>query len=135
MDADAAYAHSRFRDAGTEDRIPLAVEGVASFGATVENLGPFSAGLRLRYVGEAPLVENNSVRSESTTLFNARLDYQLSPQWGISLAAFNLLDSGDNDITYFYASRLQGEPDGGVEDIHFHPVELRNFRLSLRAKF
>ncbi len=135
VDADYAYANSRFRDAGNEDRIPLAVEGVASLGATIENLGPFSAGLRLRHVGEAPLIEDNSVRSESTTLLNARVDYRLSDVWNLSLAVFNLLDSQDNDITYFYSSRLPGEPAQGVEDLHFHAVEPRNVRLALRASF
>lgn len=135
LDADYAYANSRFRDAGDEDRIPLAVEGVASFGATIDNIGPFSAGLRLRHVGEAPLIEDNSVRSNSTTLVNAELNYQFSQNWSASLGAFNIFNSRDNDITYFYASRLPGEPAGGVEDIHFHPVEPRNFRVSLRATF
>ena len=36
-----------------------------------------------------------------------------------------------NDITYYYASRLPGEPPEGVDDIHFHPGEKRSFRLSL----
>jgi hypothetical protein len=30
---------------------------------------------------------------------------------------------------------LKGEPAGGVNDIHFHPVEPRNFRVTLRATF
>jgi hypothetical protein len=47
----------------------------------------------------------------------------------------NLLNSRDHDITYFYASRLPGEPAGGVEDIHFHPVEPRTVRLYLTYKF
>ena len=40
----------------------------------------------------------------------------------------NLLDSDDDDITYFYASRLAGEPAEGVEDLHFHPIEPRTVR-------
>jgi hypothetical protein len=36
-----------------------------------------------------------------------------------------------DDITYFYASRLPGEPAAGVEDKHFHPAEPRTLRLSL----
>jgi outer membrane receptor protein involved in Fe transport len=41
----------------------------------------------------------------------------------------------DNDIEYFYASRLPGEPDEGVEDIHLHPAEPRTFRVSLTRRF
>ena len=36
-----------------------------------------------------------------------------------------------DDIMYFYASRLPGEPASGVEDKHFHPAEPRTLRLSL----
>jgi hypothetical protein len=48
---------------------------------------------------------------------------------------FNILDSRDHDIDYFYVSRLPGEPPGGVADRHFHPVESRAFRLSLSIAY
>lgn len=38
------------------------------------------------------------------------------------------------DITYLYESQLPGEAEP-VNDIHFHPVEPRTFRLTLRATF
>jgi hypothetical protein len=46
---------------------------------------------------------------------------------------FNLLDSNDSDIDYFYRSRLPGEPPAGVDDIHFHPTLKRTVRISLTA--
>jgi hypothetical protein len=46
---------------------------------------------------------------------------------------FNLFDSNDDDISYFYASRLPGEPAEGIEDIHFHPLEPRTVRVSMTA--
>jgi hypothetical protein len=39
-----------------------------------------------------------------------------------------------SDIDYFYTSRLPGEPAGGVDDIHTHPAEPREFRLSITKK-
>ena len=51
------------------------------------------------------------------------------------LEVFNLFDRNASDIDYFYASRLKGEPAQGVDDIHFHPVEPRSFRLSLTGNF
>jgi len=42
----------------------------------------------------------------------------------------NALDAEGSDIQYFYASRLAGEPAGGIEDIHSHPVEPRQPRLA-----
>lgn len=56
------------------------------------------------------------------------------PCWGdltFTLDVLNLLDSRDDDITYFYTSRLTGEPEEGVEDIYFHPVEPRMVRGSV----
>jgi hypothetical protein len=72
--------------------------------------------LWVRHLGNAPLIEDKSVRSRSTTLVNAGLSYDFGRvQVGVEL--LNLLDSKDNDITY-----LQGEA-AGVEGIHLHPVE------------
>jgi hypothetical protein len=35
------------------------------------------------------------------------------------------------DISYYYASRLNGDPPEGVEDLHFHPMEPRTLRGSV----
>jgi hypothetical protein len=51
-----------------------------------------------------------------------------------SLAVYNLFDSHDNDITYFYVSQLVGETSP-VDDKHFHPVEPRTPRLTLETRF
>lgn len=132
VDADLAISRARF-DNG--DRVPNAVERVASAGISVPQWQRFGAGLRLRYLGEAPLVEDNSVRSEPTTILNAQITYRASQNLRIRLEGFNLLNSRDNDITYFYASRLEGEPAAGVDDIHFHPVEPRSVRVGLQLQF
>ena len=51
------------------------------------------------------------------------------------LDLFNLFDANDSDIDYFYTSRLPGEPDEGVDDLHFHPTPPRTARLSLTVSF
>ena len=134
MDADFTYTNAHMRDVGSDDRIPNAVEKTASMGLTLENLGPWTAGLRLRYLGEAPLNEDNSVRTDGTFLTNGQVSYAFSENISASLEVLNILDSDDYDISYYYASRLPGEA-GEVEDIHFHPAEPRNVRLSLELKF
>lgn len=131
LDMDYAWSHARFDVNGNEDRIPNAVDEVASIGLTVTEWQGWSAGARLRHFGSAPLIEDNSARSPSTTVLNLRVDRQLAAQWRMSLAMYNALGSRDNDITYFYASRLAGEPAAGVEDFHLHPVEPRQLRLTL----
>jgi hypothetical protein len=47
----------------------------------------------------------------------------------------NFLDSEDDDITYFYASRLAGETTEGVEDLHLHPMEPRTVRAYVSWRF
>ncbi len=55
--------------------------------------------------------------------------------WEVAIDVLNLLGRDDNDIEYFYASRLPGEAVGGIEDIHLHPAEPRTVRLSLTKRF
>ncbi len=136
LDADLAYSRARFRDddpAG--DRIPGAVEGVVSAGATVAGAWPLSGSLRLRYFGPRPLVEDDSVRSESSATLNARLAYRLSKRYELALDVFNLTNAKVSDIDYFYASRLPGEPSEGLDDIHTHPLHPLTVRASFRASF
>jgi len=87
----------------------------------------------LRHFDSAPLIEDGSVKSDATTLVN------LGGYWDIgrlTLGAevFNAFNSKDADITYFYESRLAGEAVG-VEDLHIHPVEPRQLRVSARYTF
>ena len=48
--------------------------------------------------------------------------------------AFNLLNREASQIDYVCRSRLASET-GEVEDIHFHPLEPRSFRLSLTKQW
>jgi hypothetical protein len=48
---------------------------------------------------------------------------------------FNLFDAKASDIDYFYTSRLSGEPAGGVDDVHVHPVVPRSVRVVVRVAF
>ena len=136
FDADFATARARFRNRAPEGRrIPGAIEGVVAAGVSYDPPRGLGGALRLRYFGPRPLIENNSVRSASSTLVNGRVGYRLKNGLRLSLEAFNLLDSRVSDIDYFYASRLPGEGADGVEDIHTHPAESRSFRLSLTRQF
>ena len=136
LDADFAASKARFAQFDAAgDAIPGSVDKVVSLGATVTQLGPWFGHVQLRYFGPRPLIEDNSVRSSSTTLAYLRVGYKLTPNVRLALDVFNLFDRKASDIDYFYGSRLQGEPAAGVDDIHFHPVEPRRFRLTLMASF
>ena len=47
----------------------------------------------------------------------------------------NLFDARASDIENFYRSRLPGEPESGVDDVHTHPVAPRSARVNLRVDF
>ena len=136
VDADVAFARARFRDADPAgNRIPGAVEGVASLAVAVDNWGPWFGAAQLRYFGPRPLIEDNSTRSKSTTSLNARIGYRFSPKMRLELDGFNLTNRKASAIDYFYTSRLPGEASEGVESIHFHPIESRSFRVSFVMNF
>jgi outer membrane receptor protein involved in Fe transport len=134
IDFDAAFARARTQGAEPgQERIPGAVEGVGQLAITASQLGANGAwegALRLRYFGPRPLVEDNSVRSHASTTLNGRLGYRIAKDLRLELEGFNLLDKRVSSIDYYYASQLRGEA-APREDIHFHPLESRSFRLTL----
>jgi outer membrane receptor protein involved in Fe transport len=137
IDADLAFTRSRFTGpdpAGTGDRIPLAVDSVASVGVAVDHPSGWFGGLRFRNFGESALIEDNSKRSDPTTVVNLEAGYKIGKRYKLSASVFNLFDKRDNDITYFYESQLPGEA-APVADFHFHPVEPRTLRVNLTATF
>jgi outer membrane receptor protein involved in Fe transport len=136
FDLDLAYSRARYTERDEAgDYIPGAVGKVASFGATVTGLGPWSGAFQMRYFGPRPLIEDNSQRSASSAIAYLRTSYRLDRHWQLSLDVFNLFGRKINDIDYYYDSRLPGEPAPGVGDTHLHPAEPRSWRLSLRAAF
>lgn len=131
LTASYAATHARFTNG---DRIPNAVDSVLSAGGSWRLGEASTITLTWRRLGAAPLVEDNSVRSSVTSLVNA-LFVQDIGRASLMLEILNLTDSKRDDIAYFYASRLPGEPAGGVDDVHFHPVEPRAVRLGMKIKF
>jgi outer membrane receptor protein involved in Fe transport len=135
LDADLAWSHARFDEfdpAG--DHIPGAVDRVASMGIAVQHPSGWFGGARFRHFGAAPLVEDDSARSDATTLVNLEVGRRIGERFSLALAAYNVFDSDDNDITYFYESQLPGEA-APVADRHFHPVEPRTLRLTVETRF
>lgn len=134
LDLSASRARYRQHDA-VGDYVPESLDKVASFGVTVKDLGRWHAGFELRYFGQRPLIEDNSVRSASTTLAYGRIGYRIDSRTRVTLDGFNLFNRRASDIDYYYASRLPGEDAEGVGDRHFHPVEPRTLRLTLSRNF
>ncbi len=135
LDADLSLSRARFTEfdpAG--EHIPGAVNRVVSLGASIDAIGPWSGMLQMRYFGPRPLIEDDSVRSQSTLMWNMRATYRFDSKLKLSLDVLNLFNRQASDIDYFYASQLRGEA-AAVNDVHFHPVEPRSLRLTLTANF
>jgi outer membrane receptor protein involved in Fe transport len=136
LDLDLAWTKARFTDADpVGNRIPDSLQATAQAGVTIQNLGPWTTSLWGRYFAPRTLIEDGSVKSNSTTVFNLQASYQFSAQTRLRFDVFNIFNSEANDITYYYTSRLPGEPLEGVTDKHFHPLESRTFRLGLLYNF
>lgn len=133
IDADYAYTDARFVNVGADDYIPGAVPEVISGAITLSPTPAISLTAKLRHFGSAPLIEDDSVRSDPTTLVNLGGYYDFG-RLRIGAELFNLLDARDSDITYFYESQLPGET-APVEDRHFHAVEPRQLRVSVQYRF
>ncbi|WP_448664625.1 TonB-dependent receptor [Sphingomonas sp. CJ20] len=133
---DALYAtnHARFVDAPGQDRIPNALEAAGSLGLTATSKDGWESAVRIRHVGARPLIEDNSARGPATTVVNLRLARHFE-RFELAADLLNLLDTKRADADYFYASRLKGEPLGGVKGIHSRSVEPRQLRLSGKAFF
>ena len=134
IDANLAWSHARFTDSDPAGNfIPGSINRTASVGVSGES-GPWSGGVRLRYFGQRALVEDDSVRSPSSTLVNMKLGYKLAANLKLTVEVLNLLDRKVSDIDYYYESRLPGEA-APVADIHTHPGEMRTLRAGLAWRF
>jgi outer membrane receptor protein involved in Fe transport len=139
FDLDLARSNARFTSPDpdpsvTGDHIPGAIETALSAGASIHELGPWSASIFMRYFGPRPLIDDNSVRSSASTLLNAQVGYRVNRFIKLTFDVFNLANAEVDDISYYYTSRLQGEPAQGRNDVHFHPAEKRSFRGTISVE-
>lgn len=136
FDLDLAYTRARFSDFDPAGNfIPGAPAWIAAGGVTFGGDSGWFGALRGRYFGPRPLIEDDSVRSQSSLIFNARAGYRFDNGLRLQLDVLNLFNARTNQIEYYYVSRLPGEPIDGVADRHFHPAEPLAVRVTLAGKF
>ena len=141
LDLDFAYSNARFTDHDPVGPwVPEAIETTLDAGVAVHDLGKtwlrgFYGGVRFRYFGPRNLIENASQKSDATSLVYLQFGYRFNKTWEATFNVFNLLDSQDADIDYYYVSRLPGEPASGVADRHTHQTEPRELRGGVTAHF
>mgnify|MGYP002622221143 CR=1 FL=1 len=131
VDAEFAWSEGRYDDIYApggpmiENQVPV----VLSTGLTVGRDTGFFGALRTRYFSARPLTATGSVKAEDSFQVNARVGYRWE-NCELALDCLNLLDRADNDIEYYYTSRLPGEPAAGIDDVHLHPTEPRTLRAT-----
>ena len=134
LDLSASQALYAEADGDGGRAVPESINTVVSAGVTVKDGTGWSGSLRLRYFGPRDLISTGAVRSGSTAIMNAAVGYQFNPRWQATIEILNLLNSNDQDIAYYYESKVS--PTAAVStQVHFHPVEPRQFRLSVTGRF
>ena len=135
IDFSAATAHARYLGHPAEgSRIPNALEYMMTGGISAMITDSFSATFTARYLGPSPLTQDGAIKSHAALDTNFLIRYR----WGrftLTGEVLNVLNNSDDDIQYFYTSRLPGEPASGVDDFHIHPMEPRTWRLGFRTRF
>jgi hypothetical protein len=140
LNSDIAMTHARYIDPTTTvtgsqgTYIANSIPIVFSTGATVESAWGGFASLRVRYFSSQPIIEDDTVRQPPSTIVDAKIGYR-HDNYEIALDILNIFDSHSDDIAYYYASRLPGEPAAGVFDTHVHPAEPFEVRASFTLRF
>ena len=137
VDTELAWTHSYFTE--NEEAEGKYVEGsvpfVGSFGI---NYGSQSSGfhsaIHYRYFGARQLDSFNIQHANPTKTVNFGIGYAWK-SLNVELDILNLFNSTDHDIDYYYTSKLKNEPEQGVDDLHYHPVEPRTFRFKSELRF
>ncbi|MEM8501214.1 MAG: TonB-dependent receptor [Pseudomonadota bacterium] len=131
LDVSYTYTNARFvHVSDAENRIPGSIKSTGSLGVMADLPGGIKSNIRVRYIGDAPLTEDGTIQTESSLVVNAGISYRFKSV-DLRVDIFNLFDSTDNDISYYYASRFANEPSEGVNDVHFHPLEPRTLRATV----
>ena len=116
-----------------ENSIPDAHDLVVSAGLTYHNPNGWTSSFRVRHFDDAALTEDESVKKDGSTLVHFGVSYA-QESWELGLDIINLFDQEDDDIAYWFESRMIGET-ASFEDIHFHPSNPRAIRALLKYKF
>ena len=135
---DLGLAWTRPRYAGNDaagNAIANAAQRVGNLTLALNDPGPWSGSLGVRYIGSAPLTEDRRVRSASSITTNLRVNRRITNDVAVALDVINLADRRNNDISYFYTSRVAGEPAAGVDGIHLHPAQPRTVRVTARVQY
>jgi outer membrane receptor protein involved in Fe transport len=157
VDLNVAYSEAHFTKDDDQNEnstgelsgqpVPEAIRWTVAAGASLHELGPFSASLFLRYFGPRVLCtvgtctdpgtfnpsNGTAIWSSPSTILNAQVSYQITRNVKITLEGLNLLNARVNDIAYYYKTQVtpQGPAAWNYQVHPSEPFELRG-TLTLR---
>jgi outer membrane receptor protein involved in Fe transport len=124
--------HAEFTDTGLP--IPLAPIWTARADLTARLPWGLASSLEMRHVGDRVADDFGHHTARGYTIFNSTTRYR----WRNFEAFFtveNLTNTDWREAQFFFTSRLGGEPDAGVADIHYTPGTPRSFFGGIALRF
>jgi outer membrane receptor protein involved in Fe transport len=113
----------------------------ASFGALVDNAGPWDGAFEERILGPYPLTNGPATpRASGYAETNIDVGYKMTSQLKLRLAIFNLFDRKAYSSEFYYATDITPSEVArygtvGVNDFQVHPLEPLSARLTLTYDF
>jgi outer membrane receptor protein involved in Fe transport len=129
LNTDLAFSRARYRGDlaafGLDGRyIANAPKFIGSFGALVDNLGPWFGGLQWRRLGAYPISDGDRYPEDpGYSEFNLDAGYKINSHLKVQLSIYNLFNTRANSSAYWYTGRLPGEPPEGITGLQVHPLE------------
>ena len=112
FDLDVAYTRARFTDFDPAGNfIPGAPAWVAAGGVTFGGESGWFGALRGRYFGPRPLIEDDSVRSQASLIFNARAGYKFDNGLRLQLDVLNLFNAKNQPDRILLSVAAAGRAD------------------------
>jgi outer membrane receptor protein involved in Fe transport len=115
--------------------LPNSPFATGSFNVYVKDLGPWSGSLGYRYLSSYPLSSDDSIQGHGYGIWSGDAHYVIGGGWSVGLGIYNIFNKKADAAEFWYIDRLQGEPAGGVADVHIHPLERISGRLTLAKSF
>ncbi|HSK30814.1 MAG TPA: TonB-dependent receptor, partial [Candidatus Limnocylindria bacterium] len=130
-DLDLSYTWAKFLNG---DKVPLAPRFLAISGVTARHNSGLSARLQMRHVGRRYGIEDGSVLTPTSTIFDLFLEYAWK-RYEIFVELQNLANTKWRSAEHVFESRLATEPAGvGTLDSHFTPGDPFTVKAGITIK-
>jgi outer membrane receptor protein involved in Fe transport len=142
LNSDLAFSRPRYRAQAleayglSEAFIADAPAFIYSAGVLVNGLGRWSGAVQWRRLGTHSLEDGQQYPKDGGySEWNLDVAYDAGAVWKLQAGIFNLFNSRGASASYYYISRLPGEPAEGVAGYQRHPMEPRSARFTIARMF